>query len=444
MADPVDIERQLGTAKTYEQTILRIFTKKRQRGLAFNDVTDSGVTYFDTAANRQSLARAIAHSVADGQYQPQPVNLWVLDCNGKQRAAHMPAFVDHVVGSALFQLISHNACCYGLPGVYSYLPGTTNVAAMRALAAFVRSHRARVGPKGPPLYVLQSDFEHYGDNLPVGPDAALWPILREVVSLGSPKGTVSQNIWDLITTLTRPVVCAEDGALFTRVRGVAMGTPLVPILANLAVVPMDKAILSIDGIFYARYNDDFLIAHPDLDALHEADARIDALLDELGVKRKLQKEKRTALSATGRPATDDPAYGGRGRIDSLGLSVSYAGTMTVSPLRLRRFLGRVVGRINGAASALGPLPVHERARQLVAATNVMLDVANPFAVPGLASLLDSTTDRGALKDMDFRIARKIVQTATGRPGVRGFQVLPPVVLRKELGLVSLVHMRNQH
>ncbi|NTY61844.1 reverse transcriptase domain-containing protein [Mycolicibacterium sphagni] len=444
MADPVDIERQLGTAKTYEQTILRIFTKKRQRGLAFNDVTDSGVTYFDTAANRQSLARAIAHSVADGQYQPQPVNLWVLDCNGKQRAAHMPAFVDHVVGSALFQLISHNACCYGLPGVYSYLPGTTNVAAMRALAAFVRSHRARVGPKGPPLYVLQSDFEHYGDNLPVGPDAALWPILREVVSLGSPKGAVSQNIWDLITTLTRPVVCAEDGALFTRVRGVAMGTPLVPILANLAVVPMDKAILSIDGIFYARYNDDFLIAHPDLDALHEADARIDALLDELGVKRKLQKEKRTALSATGRPATDDPAYGGRGRIDSLGLSVSYAGTMTVSPLRLRRFLGRVVGRINGAASALGPLPVHERARQLVAATNVMLDVANPFAVPGLASLLDSTTDRGALKDMDFRIARKIVQTATGRPGVRGFQVLPPVVLRKELGLVSLVHMRNQH
>ena len=70
----------------------------------------------------------------------------------------------------------------------------------------------------------------------------------------------------------------EDGAELSRLRGVAMGTPLVPILANLAVVPMDRAVLEIDGIFYARYNDDFLIAHPDLAAMHEADARIDALL----------------------------------------------------------------------------------------------------------------------------------------------------------------------
>ncbi|MCV7345470.1 hypothetical protein [Mycolicibacterium rhodesiae] len=442
MADPIDIERLLVDPKTYEDTILRIFSKKRQRGQTFGQIDESDLTYFDAATNRRSLARAIAHSVASGQYQPLPVDLWILDSNGKRRAAHMPAFTDHVVGSALFQLISHNACCYGLPGVYSYLPGVTNVGAMRALAEFVRAHRARVGPKGPPLYVLQSDFEHYGDNLPVGPDAALWPILREVVSLGSPTGAVSTWVWNLITALTRPVVRDEDGAQFSRVHGVAMGTPLVPILADLAVVPMDKAILDIDGIFYARYNDDFLIAHPDLSALHEADMRIDALLGELGVKRKLGKELRTALSATGRPSADDPAYLGRGRIDSLGLSVSYDGSMAVAPHRLRRFVGRVAARIDGVAAALRPLPVQDRAHQLVMATNVMLDVTNPFAVPGLSSLLDTTTDRNTLKDLDFRIARKIAQCATGRPGVRGFRVVPPAMLRGELGLMSLVRLRN--
>lgn len=442
MADPVDIERRLTDPKTYEDTILRIFSKKRQRGLTFGQIGESDVTYFDAATNRRSLARAIAHSVADGRYQPLPVDLWILDSNGKRRAAHMPAFTDHVVGSALFQLISHNACCYGMPGVYSYLPGVTNVGAMRALAEFVRAHRARVGSKGPPLYVLQSDFEHYGDNLPVGPGAALWPILREVVSLGSPTGVVSDRVWNLITALTRPVVRDEDGAQFSRVHGVAMGTPLVPILADLAVVPMDKAILAIEGIFYARYNDDFLIAHPELSALHEADARIDALLGELGVKRKLGKELRTALSATGRPSADDPAYLGRGRIDSLGLSVNYDGSMAVAPHRLRRFVGRVAARLDGLAVALRPLPVRERARELVLATNVMLDVANPFAVPGLSSLLDTTTDRNTLKDLDFRIARKIAQCATGRPGARGFRAVPPAMLRSELGLVSLVRLRN--
>ena len=95
-----------------------------------------------------------------------------------------------------------------------------------------------------------------------------------------------------------------------------------------------------------------------------------------------------------------------------------------------------------AAPALRPLPASERARHLVETTNVMLDVTNPFAVAGLAAVLDATTDRGVLKDLDFRIARKIVQVATGLSGVRGFRQLPPAALRRDMGLVSLVHQRN--
>ncbi|QUR65731.1 hypothetical protein [Mycobacterium spongiae] len=441
MAEPVDIERRLKDPKTYEDTILRIFAKKRQRGLAF-DEADGGVTYFSTATQRRNLSRAIARSVASGQYRPEPVDLWFLETDGKRRAAHTPAFIDHVVGSALFQLLSHNARCYGLPGVYSYLPGLTNVDAARALAGFVRAHRKRMGAHGPPLYVLQSDFEHYGDDLPVGPDAALWHTVREVAALGSPSGAIGSDAWNLIATLARPVVRDQDGAQFTRRHGVAMGTPLVPILGNLAVVPIDRAIVGVDGIFYARYNDDFVIAHPDLAALHEADTLIDALLDDLGVKRKLEKELRTALSGTGQPAAEDPTYRGRNRIDWLGMSVGHAGTMALAPHRLRRFIGRIATRIDAASSALSSLPAGERARHLVAATNVMLDVDNPFAVAGLSALLDTTTDRGVLKDVDYRIARKIVQVATGRPGVRGFRLLPPAVLRRDMGLVSLVHLRN--
>jgi hypothetical protein len=72
----------------------------------------------------------------------------------------------------------------------------------------------------------------------------------------------------------------------------------------------------------------------------------------------------------------------------------------------------------------------------------MLDVTSPFAVTGVAALLDATTDRGALRDVDYRIARKIVQVATRTPGVRGFRQLPPAVLRSDMGLVSLVHLKN--
>ncbi|BBZ62557.1 hypothetical protein MMON_38580 [Mycolicibacterium monacense] len=230
--DPVDIDACLVDPATYESTILRIYAKRNERGMGFHDVAD-GVTYFDAAADRKVLSRAIAASIAEGSYEPQPVDLWFLERDGKRRAAHMPGFVDHIVGSALFKLLSHNARCYGLPGVYSYLPGVTNVGAMRAFAAFIRAHRERVGPRGGPLYVLQSDFEKYGDNLPVGPDAALWNTLREVASLGCTSGEISSGTWDLITALIRPVVRDEDCTEFTRLNGVAMGTPLVPVLGNL-------------------------------------------------------------------------------------------------------------------------------------------------------------------------------------------------------------------
>lgn len=439
--EPVDIAQCLVDPSTYESTILRIYTKRNERGTAFGEVAD-GVTYFDAATDRKSLSRAIAAGIADGTYRPQPVDLWFLETNGKRRAAHMPAFIDHIVGSALFKLMSHNARCHGLPGVYSYLPGLTNVGAMRAFAAFVRAHRQRVGSRGGPLYVLQSDFEKYGDHLPVGPDAALWTSLREVASLGSPDGEIAPTAWDLITMLVRPVVRDEDGTEFTRLNGVAMGTPLVPVIGNLAVVPMDRAITDIDGIFYARYNDDFIVAHGDLAVIREADARIDALVAELGVKRKLSKELRTALSVTGRPCTTDPAYLGRDRIDCLGMSVTAAGTVTLGPHRLRRFVARIAARIDAAAPTLSTMTVHQRARHLVAATNVMLDATSPFAVPGLSALLDTVTDRGSLKDLDYRIARKLAQAATGTAGVRGFRQLPPGSLYREMGLVSLVALRN--
>ena len=440
--EPFDIAARLADPQTYEDTILRIFTKRNDRGAAF-DEADHGVTYFSAAAERRSLSRSIASTIAAGEYRTQPVDLWFLETNGKRRAAHSPGFTDHIVGSALFKLLTHNARCHGLPGVYSYLSGVTNLSAMQTFAAFIRAHRNRVGARGAPLYVLQSDFERYGDDLPVGPDAALWRILRDVAALGSPSGEIDGTTWDLITALVRPAVRESDGTQFTRLNGVAMGTPLVPLLGNLAVVPMDRAISSIDGVFYARYNDDFIVAHSDLAALHEADKRIDALLGELGVRRKLSKEIRTALSATGRPSTDDAAYGGRDRVDCLGLTVTHAGTVSLGPHRLRRFVERIVRRVDAAGPALRDLPVPDRARHLVATTNVMLDVTNPFAVAGLSAVLECTTDRGVLKDLDYRIARKIAQVATGRSGVSGFREVPPAMLRRDLGLTSLVYLRNQ-
>jgi hypothetical protein len=72
--EPVDIDQCLVDPATYESTILRIYTKRNERGMGFNEVAH-GVTYFDAASDRKALSRAIAASIADGSYRPQPVDL---------------------------------------------------------------------------------------------------------------------------------------------------------------------------------------------------------------------------------------------------------------------------------------------------------------------------------------------------------------------------------
>ena len=439
MVEPVDIASSLEDPQTYEQTILRVFEKRRQRGLAFTDA-EPGVTYFATATGRRTLSQAIAGSVTAGRYQPEPVDLWFLESKGKTRAAHMPNFTDHVLGAALYQLLSRNARCYGLPGVYSYLPGLTNTTAMRALAEFVRAHRE--GRTGTPMYVAAVRFRALWRRIAGWPGCGVLADPAGGRNLGQPERRATRG--DLGSGLRshptggprrrrgtvhpgrgRPDGHSAGSADLESGRGADgpggagnRGNLLRPLQRRLRPRP------------------------PRPRALHEADRRIDAVLPALGVKRKQAKEIRTALSATGMPSTADPAYRGGNRIDCLGLSVSHAGTVTVGPHRLRRFMARVTDRIDGAATSLAGLPVAERGRHLVAAANVMLDVASPFAIPGLSAILDTTTDRGVLKDLDFRIARKIVQAATGRPGVHGFRLLPPGVLRGQMGLESLVRLRN--
>ena len=81
--EPVDIAQRLTDPKTIEDTILRIFAKRSERGLAFSEAA-CGVSYFGAATDRRALATAIACSVASGEYQPQPVDLWFLETKGKR------------------------------------------------------------------------------------------------------------------------------------------------------------------------------------------------------------------------------------------------------------------------------------------------------------------------------------------------------------------------
>ena len=438
---PLNIDNIIADPDSYDQAIRKVFDKKNESNQAFAEAHE-GVSYIGTFMQHRSLARALAATVGKGDYQCSPVKLWFLKLKTKTRQAHLPTYTDQIVGSVVYRVVSENAQFLGMPGLYSYLPGTSNFTAMQDFSRHVRQYRRRVkNPRERGLYVLQSDFEKYGDNLPVHPEAYIWKKLRDVIGAGV-DGPISDNAWNLVESLVRPVVRDSDGSEFVRLYGIPTGVPIVPMVNNLAVTPLDELLANWDGAFYARFNDDFIFVHPDRSAVLDAEEKLTALLSPLGVRRNKLKDIHSYFNGAGRRCDEDPRFRGSSRIDFLGLSVSFEGIVAAGPARVARFMTEVCKRLDRSARALEDLPFDDKVGRLVNVTNRMLAPGHPLSVPGAAGIIRDTTDRDLLKSIDRHIARKLVQVATAQPGVRGLRRLPIQALRDRWELTSLVKVRN--
>ncbi|AMD98472.1 hypothetical protein AXE84_02740 [Actinomyces oris] len=140
-------------------------------------------------------------------------------------------------------------------------------------------HLARLRDTGY-RYVLRTDIEDYFPNLSIEDAlAALSPIA------GCPR-TI-----DLIRLIARPR--RARGERRTRNRGIAQGSCLSPILANLALTGVDRA-MGDTGYGYARFADDIVICSPHEPDLLEALELLDSLLTPRRLR--LNREK-TAMTS---------------------------------------------------------------------------------------------------------------------------------------------------
>ena len=55
----------------------------------------------------------------------------------------------------------------------------------------------------------------------------------------------------------------------------------------------------------------------------------------------------------------------------------------------------------------------------------------------------AVTDRRQLAQLDYLIAKIVLEAVTGKRGVRGFRKVPYRKIREDWGLVSLLHARNR-
>lgn len=207
----------------------------------------------------------LSGDLRSGRYRPQPLREVRIPKPGKRdtRLLRIPAVRDRVAQSAMAQALSPRLDPEMEETSFAYRPGRGVAQALEAVRRFREQGY---------VWTVDADIEAFFDRIPI--DAAFERLHRSVTE--SPASELI-GLW------------LEHGA--RNGRGLAQGSPLSPLIANLYLDDLDEA-FSGKGLRIVRYADDFVVLARDRPAAEDALDRLAVFLDRHGLA--LNRDK-TAL-----------------------------------------------------------------------------------------------------------------------------------------------------
>lgn len=198
-----------------------------------------GMTVEDFPAFARSHWPRIATAIREGNYRPAPVKrVWIPKPDGSKRPLGIPTVLDRVIQQAVAQVLGPLFEADFSDHSHGYRPGRS---ARDAVAVMEESWKE--GRR----HAVECDLKSFFDT--VNHDR-LMGALREKANCRKTLG--------LIRRFLTAGVLLPDGTREATPQGVPQGGPLSPLLANIALDPLDKE-LEARGHKFARYADDFIV-----------------------------------------------------------------------------------------------------------------------------------------------------------------------------------------
>ncbi len=249
-----------------------------------------GLDIEQTARMLQTKWPQIRQALLAGRYRPEPVRrVMIPKPDGSQRELGIPTVVDRLIQQALLQVLQPVIDPTFSEHSHGFRPGRRAHDAVKAARAYVQSGK-RV--------VVDVDLEKFLDR-----------VTHDILMDRYAKSIADAGVIRLVRAYLNAGIM-EGGVEVDRHMGTPQGGPLSPLLANVLLDEVDKA-LEARGYSFARYADDCNVYV----GSQKAGQRVMALLRKLyaGLRLQINEAKSAVGSALGRKFLGYELWGAKGR-----------------------------------------------------------------------------------------------------------------------------------